>query len=382
MTWIDWYNSLAKPAWTPAPATIGLIWQILYPIILVSFGFVFVQAIRRKVAVAGGPAVRHQPRGEPDLHADPVRDAEPAAGVGGHPDRVGHDHLDDGRRLAALPLGRRGPGSVFRLGVAGDRAATVDHGDELGAADDGAASLHPAQRFIAPSAIQHGVPLKELMDRKLVALIGQSLAEVVPGFDVRRFQARAVRDLDKLELKERALSIAHAMAEQMPVGSSMKLSPLLIKSFGPPLEQTEGNGLAPFFYFPHTHLIAAYGVSSFDSGMAANYEITKRFTAEFSIRPFLIEHRSKCLKVAEALGEGRQCPRSPSRERRDSATAALGDAAAGVSGRPPNLSLPLLELLKDDPNCMCGGRSPTTWATSPRITWKWPWMSARSGCKN
>ena len=49
MPWIEWYNSLAKPGWTPAPATIGLIWQILYPIILVSFGFVFVQAIRKKV---------------------------------------------------------------------------------------------------------------------------------------------------------------------------------------------------------------------------------------------------------------------------------------------------------------------------------------------
>ena len=49
MNWLDWYNSLAKPSWTPGPATIGLIWQILYPIILVSFGFVFVQAIRKKL---------------------------------------------------------------------------------------------------------------------------------------------------------------------------------------------------------------------------------------------------------------------------------------------------------------------------------------------
>lgn len=49
LNWLDWYNSLTKPSWTPAPATIGLIWQILYPIILVSFGFVFVQAIRKKV---------------------------------------------------------------------------------------------------------------------------------------------------------------------------------------------------------------------------------------------------------------------------------------------------------------------------------------------
>ena len=49
MTWIDWYNSLAKPSWTPAPSTISLIWMILYPIILISFGFVFVQAFRKKL---------------------------------------------------------------------------------------------------------------------------------------------------------------------------------------------------------------------------------------------------------------------------------------------------------------------------------------------
>jgi len=49
MTWLTWYNALEKPSWTPAPATIGLIWQVLYPIILVSFAFVFVQAIRKKL---------------------------------------------------------------------------------------------------------------------------------------------------------------------------------------------------------------------------------------------------------------------------------------------------------------------------------------------
>jgi translocator protein len=49
MDWMTWYNGLAKPTWTPAPSTIGLIWQILYPIILVSFGFVFVQAARKKL---------------------------------------------------------------------------------------------------------------------------------------------------------------------------------------------------------------------------------------------------------------------------------------------------------------------------------------------
>jgi tryptophan-rich sensory protein len=49
MDWLTWYNSLVKPSWTPTPSTIGLIWMILYPIILVSFGFVFVQAFRGKL---------------------------------------------------------------------------------------------------------------------------------------------------------------------------------------------------------------------------------------------------------------------------------------------------------------------------------------------
>ena len=49
MLWMDWYNSLAKPSWTPSPAIIGLIWQILYPIIFVTFGFVFIQVLRGKL---------------------------------------------------------------------------------------------------------------------------------------------------------------------------------------------------------------------------------------------------------------------------------------------------------------------------------------------
>ena len=50
MPWTEWYNSLAKPNWTPAPSTIGMIWQILYPVNLISFGFVFIQAFRGKIS--------------------------------------------------------------------------------------------------------------------------------------------------------------------------------------------------------------------------------------------------------------------------------------------------------------------------------------------
>lgn len=46
---MEWYDTLAKPSWTPDPAFIGLMWQILYPIIALTFGFVFVQTARGKI---------------------------------------------------------------------------------------------------------------------------------------------------------------------------------------------------------------------------------------------------------------------------------------------------------------------------------------------
>ena len=49
MTRMEWYNALTKPSWTPDGSTIGLIWSLLYPVIVVSFGWVFVQAVRGKI---------------------------------------------------------------------------------------------------------------------------------------------------------------------------------------------------------------------------------------------------------------------------------------------------------------------------------------------
>lgn len=45
----SWYDSLAKPSWTPEPSTIGLVWTVLYPIILVAFGIAVFKAVRGSV---------------------------------------------------------------------------------------------------------------------------------------------------------------------------------------------------------------------------------------------------------------------------------------------------------------------------------------------
>ena len=46
---MQWYESLQKPTWTPEPGTISVIWQILYPIIFLSFGYVFFKTIQGKI---------------------------------------------------------------------------------------------------------------------------------------------------------------------------------------------------------------------------------------------------------------------------------------------------------------------------------------------
>ena len=76
-----------------------------------------------------------------------------------------------------------------------------------------------------------------------------------------------------------------------------------MKSLTPPLSSTEDNGLEVFFYLPHVSYVALYGqdwgynsgVDPFETSMYAQYELTKRFSAEFSLRPFLIEQQDRTL---------------------------------------------------------------------------------------
>lgn len=40
-----WYEELAKPAWAPQAGVYGTVWSILYPIILIAYGYVVVRAL-------------------------------------------------------------------------------------------------------------------------------------------------------------------------------------------------------------------------------------------------------------------------------------------------------------------------------------------------
>lgn len=45
----DWYHSLNKPSWTPADNVFGIVWGLLYPIIIAVNIFVLLQVVQQKL---------------------------------------------------------------------------------------------------------------------------------------------------------------------------------------------------------------------------------------------------------------------------------------------------------------------------------------------
>ena len=43
---MSWYEQLAKPSWAPPASLFGTVWSILYPIIIVTFGYVIYRVVR------------------------------------------------------------------------------------------------------------------------------------------------------------------------------------------------------------------------------------------------------------------------------------------------------------------------------------------------
>jgi 3-methyladenine DNA glycosylase AlkC len=205
---------------------------------------------------------------------------------------------------------------------------------------------HPAEQFQAPGSIQKGSPLKYIITADLVDLISESFENIYQDFDAQSFRIHAKKDLDRYELKARAKHIADTLQRELPADFE-ESSEILIRALGPELTETENNGLRPFFYLAHAEMIARFGASHFKAGMRANYEITKRFTAEFSIRSYIAAHRKESLKLLskwthDSNPHVRRLASEGSRPRLPWAIRLT------EIDRDPSLTLPLLECLKDD----------------------------------
>lgn len=168
-----------------------------------------------------------------------------------------------------------------------------------------------------------------------------------PDFPADRFVARALEGYEALELLDRGRKIADALAENLPPDYAAAVD-VLVRSLGPPLERTEGNGMAPFLYLPHTVFVAVHGLADFDASMRAQHAITQRFSCEFSIRTFIAADQERTLDVLDrwTTDESVHVRRLVSEGTRPRLPWA-GRLRAFVED--PRPILPLLERLRDDP---------------------------------
>jgi len=155
-----------------------------------------------------------------------------------------------------------------------------------------------------------------------------------------------------LELLDRGRHIARALARFLP-GSYPDAIDVLIKSLGPEhaTDELVGAGMAPFFYLPHTIFVAERGLDHFDLSMKAQFELTKRFSAEGSIRPFIAKEPERTLRV---LREWARDPDAHVRRLVSEGTRLRLPWAMRVAwlDTHPERVLELLELLKDDPTTL------------------------------
>lgn len=189
-------------------------------------------------------------------------------------------------------------------------------------------------------------PFKNLLNADRVKQIAGDFAHAWPDFPTKQFIRQSTAGLDALELKDRARHIAKALGAALPTDVT-KAMRIAIAALGAPLAVTEGYGNEVFRHMPLSTWLHEVGPRDVETALEANYELTKRFTAEFSIRSLILAAPTKTLKTMKAwtkdesphvrrlVSEGSR-PRLPWGERLPALQA------------DPNLSLPLLEALKDD----------------------------------
>lgn len=151
----------------------------------------------------------------------------------------------------------------------------------------------------APRAIQKGVPLNTLLDEKAVNYLAKNIKLFHDDFEAEKFIAESLQDITELSLMDRGRKIAAVLHQYLPQPYKKSLD-ILLQTFTEARYEAEEFGLAEFFYLPHSFFIAEYGLGDFEISMQAQYELTQRFTAEFSIRPFLIHHQEKTLQIIQS----------------------------------------------------------------------------------
>jgi 3-methyladenine DNA glycosylase AlkC len=191
-------------------------------------------------------------------------------------------------------------------------------------------------------------PLKNQFGTEVPRAIATMIAAVHPAFAVKTFMKDVLQGYDDLALMARGEKIARALHQHLPADFA-EATQILLDSLDKPHDRDTDGSLSSFLYLPHTLFVARHGLDHFEMAMRAQHTLTQRFTAEFSIRPFLEHHAEATLQqlklwakdpsahVRRLVSEGSR-PRLPWAPR------------LRAFQKNPTPVLALLDLLKDDPD--------------------------------
>jgi len=195
-------------------------------------------------------------------------------------------------------------------------------------------------------------PFKNLLNKNIIEAMAAHFQKQWPEFDGKGFLTMATNDLDSLELKARTKRITESMIEYLPTDFK-KAANIIFTSLAPPLAEdistgTMGtDGIAGWAVMPMADYVGLRGHDHFDLSMTLFKEITKRCSAEFGIRFFILASPEKTLAVLKSwtTDDNRQVRRLVSEAIRPRLPWAM---RLPVFIEDPAPVIDLLERLKDD----------------------------------
>jgi len=136
-------------------------------------------------------------------------------------------------------------------------------------------------------------PFKNFFNIPLIEKMGALLGNAYPDFDQQKFTTLASNDFDALELKQRSNQIRDALVTTLP--NDIEVSgTILIQTLGTesPIDggttKEQSEGLSGFAIMPMADFVAQIGMNNLKASFATLEELTKRFSAEFAVRPFIV----------------------------------------------------------------------------------------------
>lgn len=146
-------------------------------------------------------------------------------------------------------------------------------------------------------------PFKNLLNKNIIEGMAVHLKKHWPDFDDKGFVSQATYKLDSLELKARSEQITQSLITYLPDDFN-QAGKVLLACLGTPLGDegistatVDDNGIAGWAINTLAHYVGLQGQDHFDLSMRLFKEMTKRETAEFGVRFFLLKAPKKTLDV-------------------------------------------------------------------------------------